>query len=131
MPLRQLDVVVVQQLFTRPDGLDRLDEDLITLAHRLAIRRARMIEPPRRIATGVGVDHMFVIDLEQKGVVLSWAFIVVGVAAIDGRPRNDFALVLDQARSFWYRLQGKPALAVNAGSPDDKEPSGWFFQSDE
>lgn len=104
-------VVVIGQLFARPDAAGRLDENPAFLIDRLAIRRARMVKPAHRTAATGRVDHRLVIDCEQHGV--GGILLLLAVALIGLFVADALAGILDQAAALGNIREREYAAPVN------------------
>src|SRR5215468_4813670 len=119
MPLVQVDAVVVAELFAEGDRAARLDVDPPLLLDRLAVRIARVVDPPGRIPALPGVDHDVVVELEQEGV--GRALAVVGVQLVREPIGDATALVLDDAHALGDRPRREHAAAVDLRASYDVE----------
>src|SRR5882757_8511886 len=117
----QLDAVVIGQFLAGPDRAQRLDEQAVprriaVLAlqqHRLAVRRAAVVDPAGRIAALVAVDNVSVVEDEQEGVA---GFDVIAVAAVGHGVAQQPAAIFDQAFTCREVGGGEYAIAVDGGA---------------
>ena len=72
-----------------------------------------MIDPARRIATAIGIDHAAALQRKIKRVI--WLIWIVWMATFGLLPANALTLVLDQGSAFFNGGFCKHALAVNGG----------------
>src|SRR5512141_1360502 len=98
MPFLPLDAVVVAEFLARADRTQGFYVNPIGVIHGLAIGRAAVIDPARAIAAVGGVDHLAVIEREQKRMRV----VVLGITPIHLRLGQALALVLDQPGACWY-----------------------------
>src|SRR5437867_4122888 len=109
------EAVVVEQLLARLQRAQRLDEDAAVRLVGFAVGPAGVVDPARRIAAHLGIDHTAVIDVEVERVVR--VLRVVRMAAQRLGPGDDLALVLDDGFAASDRLHGQHALAMDSAEP--------------
>ena len=73
-----------------------------------------MVDPARRIATGIAVNHMLVVNVKIKRVVRLQR--VVRMAAQRFFPTYHLAHIFQNNLTFGQIRQGKHALAVHTGA---------------
>ena len=120
--------VVVVQLLTGGNIAQRLDENPFIDLVCLAIGRAGMVDPSRRIATIQGINHTIFIHMEVKRVVGLVG--VMGVAGLGFLPADDFAGVFQDDFTLGQVLYGKHAFAMHPRAPGLNSAlthgTGWF-----
>src|SRR5690242_7819396 len=113
-PLLDHQAVVVEQLFTAADVADRLDIDPSVVAlFRLAIRLARVIDPARRVAADIGVDHVAAV-VEGKVERVMRIVRIRRRAAVRFPPGDPLTAVLDDALAFADQSHRVDAPAMDA-----------------
>lgn len=114
-------LVVVGELFAGRDVPDRVDPDLRSLSHRIAIGLARVVDPPRGVAAHGGIDHDAVVDGEQEGMVPLAGD--VGIARVGLGRRQELAGVFDEAGAGLDPAGGESAAALDGRLPDRERPA--------
>jgi hypothetical protein len=130
----QAQAVVVVQFFARLDVALGVDVD-VRLAARvvhllgLAVGRAAVVDPARRVAAHAGVDHVqAVIEREEEGV--EGIVRVRGVTIIGFVVGDQLTLVFDDARALGDVRGGKHAIAMDGALADDIQARGRGHGSD-
>jgi len=67
--LVELDRVVVRELLSGTDVADGHDPHLVPVRDRLAVRFAGVIDEPGLIPADVRIDHPFIVEREEVGVL--------------------------------------------------------------
>ena len=109
--LAELEIVIVGELIARTYIATALYEDAFVFIDDLAIGRARMIDPTRRVALLGGINNDLLVNLEKHGV--RRILMRFGIAFVGLVLRNPFAFVLDNSRMFGNVSEGKDAPAMN------------------
>ena len=106
--------IVVIQFLTGRNVAQSLDENAPVHLISFAIAVARMVDPARRVATHLGVNHVGCINVKVKRVV--GVLRVVRMACLGFFPGNDLPNVLDDGLALSDILQRKHTLAMDAGA---------------
>src|SRR3990167_471033 len=104
--------VFVVDLLARRDVAQRCDENAAIAFIGETVGVAAVVDPSRRVATVLRVDHAVFIHMEVERVVRLQR--VVRVAVLRLLPGDDLAGVLDQHLALGDILHGKNALAMHA-----------------
>ncbi len=127
MALAQLKIIVIGKLLTRPNGADRLDENVVFFVYGLTVGRTGVIDPTGRIPIPCGVDDDLIIDGKEHGVRGIFLFLtekLIRLLVGDAR-----AGVLDDDGTLRDGSERKHTLAVNAGSSNQKAPAFFSLQT--
>lgn len=98
MTLADLEIIVIGQFFSRTNVAPSIDKNPGAFFLDLAVGRAGVIDPARRVAASSGVDNHAAVDGKQhrmRRVLMPFT-----VAAIRFRLGNQLALVLDDTGFF-------------------------------
>src|SRR4029434_6986145 len=85
-----------------------INEDAVVFLDRFAVWIARMIDPARIVTANFWIDYITVFQPEVESVR------IVGVVG-GGFPRDAFACIFDDARTFRNELRGVNAPAMHTG----------------
>ncbi len=118
------------QFFTGGNVAQGLDEHPALVFIGLAVGRAGMVDPARRIAADLGVDDPLCIHVKVKGVVG-----IAGVVRMPTQrlvPGNDLANVLNDGFALGDIGQGKHAFSMHARATHLNAPgacgNGFFIR---
>jgi hypothetical protein len=91
-----MKLIVDEMLRPLPDGTNRPDEYPFAVRFGRAVRRAAVIEPPRRIPSLSAVNHPAVVQAEKEGMATILARTCI--RPLRTLPRDELALVFENQR---------------------------------
>src|SRR4051794_12958567 len=109
--VRSFVLIVVDELRTGRNCLDRLDEDPLAIVDRLAVRIAGVIDETGFVAVDRRVDHRLVVHREQKRVVARHLIVIVSL--VRRAPGDALTEILDDPCSLADRANGEGTSALD------------------